>query len=68
MLSFIEIAAVAMLAAGPQHAAPARPAPSKPVAAKASRHVQACAKAYRSYNVRTDTYRDARGKQRRCTL
>lgn len=66
MLPFIEIAAIAMLAAAPQHAQSGRRTPARPVAAKASRHVQACAKAYRSYDAKTDTYRDARGRQRRC--
>jgi len=68
MLPFVEIAAIAMLAAAPQHAAPSHRAPAKPVASKAARHSDACRRAHRNYDAKTDTYRDARGKRQRCTL
>lgn len=76
MSPFAQFAAVAMLAAAPLQAAPQRAAPERatpathgPVktAAKSSRHVESCRRAYRNYDTKTDTYRDARGKRQRCT-
>jgi len=68
MFLFAEVAAaaVALAAAQQGQTAPAhRPvAASKPSAA---RHLAACKRAYPSYNARTDTYRNPRGKQVRCT-
>lgn len=72
MLLLANLLAVAAFAAAPQHAD--RP-PQKRAAAtqrddgsKTSRHQANCRRAYKSYDARTDSYRDARGKRRRCTL
>lgn len=70
MFLFAELAAAAVAMTAAQHAQPTpqhRPASTAPAKAAASRHLAACKRAYPSYNAKTDTYRNARGKPVRCT-
>lgn len=70
MFLFAEIAAAAVALTAAQHGqttAQHRPATTAAAKTKAARHLAACKRAYSSYNAKSDTYRDTRGKQVRCT-